>query len=374
VCTRAFQLSTGLLVVGAVVAVVLARTLGDDGPPRPVDVGIVGTAPSGIAGHSPVELRIRRLPGEDAARAALRNGTIDVALVDSDRLLVRKQPETGTRLAAATASIAASAGTRSALSRAGVPAATVRDALADARPVPVRATEPAGADDTDDETGVAFLAALILYLALIFAGSAVATGVVEEKTSRVVEVLLTDLAPSRLLAGKVIGIGVTSLAQLAAAAVPLVIALLVLDADTLPSGSARAIGWSLVWFALGYLLYASAYATAGVLAGRQEDTQTVTVPVTAVLVAGYLVSVNVANDPDSALATITSLIPLSAPMVMPVRIATDSAPAWQIATSLVLTAAATLALIALAARIYRGALLHIGARTRLAAAWRAGAA
>jgi ABC-2 type transport system permease protein len=370
--TRAFQVSTGLFVLGAIVAVVLSRTLGDDGPPKPLELGVVGAAPAGI-GRSPVELRTRRLPNEDAARAALRSGTIDLALVGSARLLVRSGPEEGSRLAAAAASIAAAAGTRSALDRAGVPPATVRGALADARPIPIRATEPTKTDD-DEETGVAFLAALILYLALIFAGYAVATGVVEEKTSRVVEILLTALRPSRLLAGKVIGIGLTGLAQLAAAAVPLVIALLVLDADALPSGSARAIGWSLVWFALGYLLYASAYATAGVLAGRQEDTQTVTMPVTAVLVVSYLVSINVASVPDGALATVTSIFPLSAPMVMPVRIATESVPAWQIAVSVVLTAVATVALIALAARIYRGAFLRVGARTRLGAAWRAGAA
>ena len=120
----------------------------------------------------------------------------------------------------------------------------MRAALADARPIPVSVTEPARPGE-DDEAGIAFLAALVLCLALIFAGYSVATRVVEEKTTRVVEVLLTTLAPSRLLAGKVIGIGLTGLAQLAVAAVPLLVALLVLDADMLPTGSARTILWSL---------------------------------------------------------------------------------------------------------------------------------
>jgi ABC-2 type transport system permease protein len=184
--TRAFQISTGLLVVGAIVAVVLSRTLGNDAPARPVEVGVVGAAPAAITARLPVHLE--RLPGEDEARTALRSGTIDLALIDSTRLLVREHPETGSRLAAVAASIAASVATRSALSRAGVPAATVRRALADARPIPIRATEPTSANEDDEEAGVGFLAALILYLALIFAGYSVATGVVEEKTSRVVEV------------------------------------------------------------------------------------------------------------------------------------------------------------------------------------------
>lgn len=368
--TRSFQVSTALLVVGAIVAVAVGRATGGGGPAA-LHLGVVGQTAVPVR----ADVRVERFEAEPAARRALDRRAIDVVLVPGRRVLVRTPPEAGSRVAELAALLARDSGVRTSLLRSGVDEATVDQALAGTRPLPVTATTgaaPAARDD--DDSGAAFIGAVVLYLALMFAGYGVASGVVEEKTSRVVEVLLTSVRPTRLLAGKVLGIGLTGLAQLAAAAVPVLVAVLVLDADAIPDASGRVAVWSLVWFVLGYAVYACAYAAAGVLAGRQEDMQVVTIPVTALLVASYLVSLQALDDPDGTLATVGSLLPPFAPLVLPGRMALTDVPVWQPVLSVVLTLALAAALLAFAARVYRGALLRIGARTRLASAWRSGAA
>ena len=127
----------------------------------------------------------------------------------------------------------------------------------------------------------------------------------------------------------------------------------------------------LAWFVLGFGLYSCAFAVAGALVPRQEEIQSVTAPLTILILASFFLSFGALDDPGSTLARVLSFVPPSAPMVMPVRmIAGDVAP-WEVVVSVLLTLAFAVGLIALAARVYGAAVLRTGSRVTLRAVWRA---
>jgi len=132
-----------------------------------------------------------------------------------------------------------------------------------------------------------------------------------------------------------------------------------------------AVGVVMLWFLLGFALYSCAFAVAGALVPRQEEIQAVTAPLTILILASFFLSFGALDDPSSTLARVLSLIPPSAPMVMPVRLIAGNVPAWEVVLSIALTAAAAAALIALAARVYGAAVLRTGSRVTLRAVWRA---
>jgi ABC-2 type transport system permease protein len=234
---------------------------------------------------------------------------------------------------------------------------------------PALPTRTLGADDQGKQ-GVAFVASLLLYMQLIIFGMSVASGVVEEKSSRVVEILLAAIPARALLAGKILGIGVLGLMQLVIVAVVGLVSASLSGAVELDSDQAGVLGVVLVWFVLGYLLYASIYAICGVIVSRQEDLQSSSTPVTMILVACYLVAFPVLDDPSSSLAVIVSLVPFSSPIVMPVRAVVGEAGPAEIAASLGLLVLAIGLLIPLAARIYEGTVLRMGKPLKLREALR----
>ena len=230
--------------------------------------------------------------------------------------------------------------------------------------------EPPDAGATDAATLVAIIASLLLLTSLAVYGQWVISGVVEEKNSRVVEVILSTVQPRHLLAGKVIGIGLLGLGQVALLA-GLAAALLVAGAFDAPA----ALGGSLVlvvpWFALGFGLYAVAYATAGALASRQQSPDTAGQPVTYTLVAAYLASyAAVSANSSSLLANVLTVFPLTAPLVLPARSALVGVPLWEHALAVVLVLASIYALLRFAGRTYAQGLLHAGSGLGARAAWR----
>jgi ABC-2 type transport system permease protein len=121
-----------------------------------------------------------------------------------------------------------------------------------------------------------------------------------------------------------------------------------------------------VWFVLGYLMYALLFASAGSMVSRQEDVASVSMPVILLLVAAWIIALSVAApDPGGTATTIFSFIPFFAPVIMPVRIAAGVAPFWQVAISVVIVVATIYVLAAVAGRIYRNSVLHIGGRVKL---------
>ena len=202
---------------------------------------------------------------------------------------------------------------------------------------------------------------------MIAYGYWVSMGVVEEKSSRVVEVLLSKLRPAQLMAGKILGIGLLSLVQLLLfGVVGLGVALLTGTVD-LPGAAVGTIAIVLGWFVLGFALFAAA----GALASRQEEVQNTASPMTFVLIASFVLAVQTLPNPDGLPAVIGSLVPLVAPLIMPVRIAAAEAAAWEIALSVALMVASITLLIPLTGRLYTGAILQTHKQTKLREAWRA---
>ena len=218
-------------------------------------------------------------------------------------------------------------------------------------------------DDEPDAVGVTvgLLAAIVLFIALQMYGAFILMGVIEEKSSAVIEVLLARIRAIHLLAGKVVGIGAVALAQLAIGIVAAIVALRISGADV-PASVWAAVPSMLVWFLGGFVMYAFLYAMAGAMVSRQEDAQTASLPVTMLLLLVYLSIYVFVGEPDQPAARVLSLIPPFTPLLMPLRMATGSASVLEIVAAMAIMAAATAALAVFAARIYTNLVLRRGGR------------
>lgn len=232
--------------------------------------------------------------------------------------------------------------------------------------------DPNAAKRTQNTVVGIFVAAL-LYVALVLYGQFVAAGVVEEKANRIVEILLATIRPRQLMLGKVVGIGLVGLVQLILLSAVGVIVATRTHAVSVPSITVTAVAAGILWFVLGFVLYALMYAAAGSLVSRQEDLASVTTPITLLIVGTYLAFFWVAANPEAPLAIALSIIPPFAPVLMASRMATGDAQLWQVIVAIVLTIIEIAALNALAARIYQNSVLRVGTRVRLSDAWRGAA-
>jgi len=358
--SRAFIASTVVQVV-IVLAIVIVSSL-TSGDTESFEVGTVGSGPAGVAEAAEaqqaafdVELELTAFDDEEEARAAVSDDEVD-AVITEDAVLTR--PGVSDTLTALVQQASRVVTGSESLSSEGLSDEEIRTALE---------PKPLEVDEVGEESGggVAFVSSILLYVAIIGSGYAVATGVVEEKSTRVVEVILSAIKPVHLLAGKVIGIGLLSLGQLLvivfaglAAAIPT--GALDLPDSTLPTAVLIA-----VYFVLGYLFYACAFAVTGAVVSRQEDVQSSSGPLTLVLIVAYLVAISAADSPESTLAVAATLIPPLAPMIVPARAAQDALPLGELALSLVLMALATALLLWIAGRVYDRTVLRMGAPMKL---------
>ena len=193
----------------------------------------------------------------------------------------------------------------------------------------------------------------------------------EEKASRVVEVLLSTIRPKDLLAGKIIGLGLLGFGQLVVMTGIGLLAATLSGALDVSGDVVGAAALALGWFVLGYAFYSGLFACAGALVPRQEELQSSMTPLTMLILISFFVSFIVLEDPDGTLAHVTSFIPFSAPITMPPRIALGEAPAYEIVIAFAVTPPRALALIPLAGRIYSGAVLRTGSAIKVRDAWRA---
>lgn len=358
--SKAFLVSTVLQVV-IVIAVVVVASLTSGGTDT-FTVGVVGDQARAVTDAASAqqkafgaELKLKTLDDVAAARSAVEKDELDAA-VAGGRLLTGSGPsETLTTLVQqASRDIAGT----DVLRAKGLDDRAIRSAL---EPKPLE-VEKLGDESSG---GLAFVASLLLYIAIISYGIVVATGVVEEKSTRVVEVILSTIRPIHLLAGKVLGIGPVGLGQLLVIVGAGLLAAIPTGALDLPASTASTTVLIGVYFVLGYLVYACMYAIAGAMVSRQEDVSSSSAPLTIVLVAAYLVGISASDSPDSTLSVVASFIPPLAPMIVPARAAQDSLPASQLAISIALMLIAALALLWLAARIYDRSVLRMGAPLKL---------
>ena len=343
---KSYLISTGINIAIIVAVIVLAAVLDSDGTTYRVagDRAVVEAAAKAAEGTG-----VKVLPvSVDDVRAALAEGSIDAAIEDGRIVSKDKPPDDLV-----------------ALLQAGN--------LTQGQPPPplqVSTVEPVD-EDADAKAGYTFFIVLILYGQLLTYGYWVSAGVVEEKASRVVEVVLSTIRPAQLLAGKVIGLGLLGLGNLLlifGVGLGVAKATGALDIDGAVVGAA---GLALAWFIVGYAFYACAFACAGALVSRQEDLQSTMTPLTVMILVSFFLAFAVRDNPDGTLAHITAFIPMTAPLTVPPRIVTGDIPAWEIVASLVVTAGAAALLIPVAARIYSGGILRTGSALKLRDAWRA---
>jgi ABC-2 type transport system permease protein len=369
--SRAFRASLVVMIV-VVVGVVLLPTLLDSGG-GPRDIGLTGAVPDQLprtieaqSDAIGVTARIHRYDSVAAGQAAVRDGNVDVLVVDAQRLEWRRRADEQVQ-AVVTGSIQLVAvGDRAAA--AGISLDTL---LALVAPVPVDNVElgSVAGRSPDDETA-ALIMTVLLFISIATYGNLVLTGVVEEKASRVVEVLLARIPARNLLAGKVAGIGLLGLAQIGVTAVAALVAARTVDSFDVPAARGTVIVWLVVWFVLGYALYATLFGALGSLASRVEDAQSVAGPVQVVLIAAYFVSFAVIGSPDSVWARLVSFFPLTAPLAMPNRMAMGATDVWEPVLAVALTLIVIAALVWFGGRVYAGAVLHSGPALKLRDAWR----
>jgi ABC-2 type transport system permease protein len=368
---RVFRVATLLILAGVAAAVVIPTVSRGKAHPRQV-VGVLGTtAPSTQSAIVSTGTRIGTAvdvvaePDLDAARAAMQSGRIDVALVDGDQLVVKNAIDSGdtSTTAQLARTLAQTLGVSQAIQAARLTAdQTAR--LAEAKPLPVTSLQPATSNSTSRATSVVGLIVLFVMLTQYLTWTLV--GVMEEKSSRVVEVLLAALRPLQLLAGKVLGIGVVVFAQAAVVAAFALALGRAVGSDLLHGSAPLVLVSALVWLVLGYAFYCWLYAAAGSMAERQDQLQSLAIPLGLPMIAGYVLGVTAASSGSAhTYLYVLAYLPPTAPFAMTVLVGLGAVTWWQFLLSAALSVVCTIAIARLAATIYRRAILRTGRRVRL---------
>ncbi|MGW0226904.1 ABC transporter permease [Actinopolymorpha singaporensis] len=366
---KSFWFSTVLTLVILGVVLFLPKLLGGDDTYR---LAYAGPAADQLAASvktqaTALDLTVERAryADEAAARAAITDGKLD-AYVAAGKVVVKDKLDPQIAAAIQTAHRDVVAAER--LRQGGMDPAAVR-AAQQVAPLAVDALDPT--DPKAEMRGqIAFIGSIVLYGQLIGYCMWVAFGIVEEKASRVVELILSAISTRALLAGKILGIGLLGFAQLA-----------VIAAFGLSLGNATGmlnvttdllipVGFVLLWFVLGYAFYSSVFAASAARVSRQEELQNVIGPANMLIMVSFFATFYVNAHPDALVSRVLAILPPFSALCAPVRMARGDAPLWEIGLALVLMLAAIAALVVTGARIYEGAILRMGAKISLLDAWR----
>jgi ABC-2 type transport system permease protein len=364
---------TTLLVVGSfVVPTVL---FGEDDAKT---IAVVQPAPVGLdsaleatAARVDQKINVASYDDASAAQAALDDGSVDAVLAvpadlsSSGTLDFAKEPDQAITQIASAAVVA--------LRVQGILADSNVDpaALAAAQEVPTVASLDPQTDVDQARFLFANIGAVLILIGIFSFGFTVLTGVIEEKQSRVVEVVLSTVRPRDLLMGKVLGIGILGVVQLLVFVVAAMAAATITGRFVLPETTPGAIAMLTIWFVLGYALYSTALGFLGALASRLEEASNASTPVTMIAMASYFVAIfAVINDPSGIVARVATFIPASAPFVVPLRAAFDAIAPIEIVLAIVVTVAAIWVLFTIGARVYAGAVLQTAGRIKIRDAWR----
>lgn len=376
--SRAYRITTLVLVLMIIALAVVMKLVG--GNTSSYHVGVTGpTAPLATAmvqiGHAVGQnITPSTVPDQATGEQQVRSGKLDGLLVGdpaSGQLTVVVKKNIDGKLQGALNALAQQIAFDRQIIRLGGNPAEIRAATISAAATirPLQAPYPYNSQ----QLVLGIITGILIYLSLMINGQMVAQGVVEEKTSRVVELLLATIRPWQLMTGKVAGIGLVGLIQMLVIGVAGVIAGLATHVLTISVTAAiGTVIWLVVWYLLGFFMFAIVFAALGALVSRQEEVGAVVSPALIFVIAGYIIGVSILpSDPSSPLAEALSLIPVFSPTMMPIRLAMGGVPAWEAVFSVGLVMALIPALIWIAARIYRNAVLRTGARVRLRTALRA---
>ena len=278
---RSYRITTVVLVAAVVLAVGIPALL--SGSSKPHKVGVVGGA-QGIAtvraAGAVIKQKVDPVPYASLAGAQrqLRAGHLSGVYVVGRRVLIKQAPASGTSSPALANAIAQ-------LGAGGAHAAAI------AQPLPVHGLERATKPLPTRLTGMAV--AILIYILVLTYGQRITSGVVEEKSSRVVEILLSSIRPAQLLIGKVLGIGATALVQVAALVAAFFIVASATGSNVLHGAAAGVVVIGALWMVLGYAMYCTMFAAAGSMVSRESDANNITFPVVIPLLVAYVLSFNV---------------------------------------------------------------------------------
>ncbi|WP_035717804.1 ABC transporter permease [Gordonia terrae] len=361
--TKSFVISTGLLMVVIVVGAIVINLFagGDDaekvavvGQPTAVTESIVSVGES--AG---ITITTEAVDSAEEARTRVTDGDVAAALVPGDTpgtYVIIGKSGVDPAVEGAIRSAVAQVNLTEALADRGVDAASLP-----AVTIAVEKTQPDKPDE-GQRLVIALVGVILLVTAIMMGGTMVAVGVVEEKTSRVVELLLATIKPLHLLWGKIIGIGAVALSQVLLLGATALIAGTATGILTLPSAAIGMFAAVIAWFLLGFLFFASLYAATGAIVSRQEELNSSSAPLTFLAVAVMYSGIFGAQSMDSTFVQVLSWIPPFSAALMPMRIATGDTDAVQIIVTFGLMGAACAAATWIAARIYQRSILRTGSR------------
>lgn len=235
----------------------------------------------------------------------------------------------------------------------------------------VRLSAEGEREDAGSALVFAVILMMILYVSILMWGQQTLTGVLEEKGSRVIEVLAAGVSPIQLLVGKLIGVGAAGLTQFLVWAVSLLVLSLALGGASfgmfsMPEVTPLVLVSFVVFFVLGFTLYAALYAAVGSAVNNVQEAQSLMMPVMMPFIFGMVCFPTVMASPDGALAVALSMLPVVSPLIMFLRIVVQTPPVWQIVWSIALLAAAIACVLWLSARIYRVGILMYGKKPTFA--------
>lgn len=364
-----------VMVVASLIPTIVSAVTSDD--PDVTEAMVVATVGELDAARSDaVEAQLGMVefaPVDDEAAATELLGDpdadVDLAIVEGRRVLVAEDtgPFGGPNRGRA-ASLAEALALVDLLEATG--AAEVAEEVLTLQPLPV---EVVGEEDPAEEVAgmvVANIGVVLVFGLLMFYASMIVNGIIEEKGSRVVELLVEAVPVRQLMTGKVLGMGMIAIGQSLALFAPAVAVLMIANRDLLPDGIGARVAMTLVWFLLGYAFYSLLCAGLGSLVSRPEEAQAVLTPATMLALAGYFLGFAAIQAPDAAWSVVAGWLPPTSPFVMLVRQAVGDPTVFEVVGSLVLLLLAIVGAALAAARIYEGGILRVGARVKLREAWR----
>jgi ABC-2 type transport system permease protein len=375
--SKGFRIATALSVVAVVALAIVPQLVGgDDDEATQLTVAVLDGAPAGIDGA--IDTAAASVPVTVERSTISERAAADVAVADGDVDVAFAAPEGGSVGAAAVVEGAPDGDLASFIELVHrqivltdrVDAASIgADAAADLF-APVEPAEVVQLDDPDEIDGgrflVGFAAVILIFMALQLTGQAILLGVLNEKSTRVIEVLLSSASARSLLFGKLVGVGILGMAQvLVLAGTGLAVSLAIGSAE-LPSSTVPTLLVAVPMFLLAYAIYGTCFAVAGALVDKVEDAQSSATPITLLMTGAYIAAFVVAlPSPNGFAARALTWFPFSTPIVGLARTAVGETPVLDLVIGSVLGVVLIVVLLTIAARVYRGATLRFGSRVKL---------
>ena len=362
----------GTLLILAVVAAAIVIPVLHTGKSHLQQVGVVGalSAPlraAVVASGTSIGITVHLVSEADvgAAHSDLRSGRVDLVIVDGRELVLNKAigPTDISTTAQLVRAVSKNLGVAEAFAAAGLSAAQSSQ-LAGAKALPVTSLQRGIAKGATQTTSLVGL--ILVFVMLTQYNTWILIGVMEEKSSRVVEVLLATVRPVQLLAGKVLGIGLVAFAQASLIVVFALGLAKAVGSDLLQGTAPLVLVSTLVWLVLGYAFYSWVYAAAGSMAERQDQVQSLAFPLSLPIIFGYIMALTaVGSGSPSAFFKLLAYLPPTAPFAMPVLVGLGTVTWWEFAASAALSIVCTVGVARLATSIYRRAILRTGRRVQL---------